>query len=107
MTEPESQLKQDLRAVRALFSGPDKWTQDALARDYNGRRCSEGSPDAVMWCLIGAAAHLINAPGRQDACISEIEKYQSTASIVMWQDSPLRTFGDVTQIIDNAIDGAL
>jgi hypothetical protein len=41
--------------IDTLLSTPDRWTQDAGARNAAGAVCDPLSPDAVCWCLIGAS----------------------------------------------------
>lgn len=52
-TERE-QLLADLHALDALFSGPERWTKYADARDDSGHTCEVFSDEAVRWCLLGA-----------------------------------------------------
>lgn len=41
--------------IDALLDSPERWTQDVGARNAAGEKCDPLSPDAVSWCLIGAA----------------------------------------------------
>lgn len=40
--------------IQELFSGPEKWTKGAYARNVNGDMLSSRDKGAVRWCLIGA-----------------------------------------------------
>jgi hypothetical protein len=105
MTQSESQLKQDLRAVRALFSGPEKWTQHEFARSARGAPicpCDEG---ACQWCLAGAFQTLDDAY-RINECRDVIWALLPDEALVCWNDDPARTFGDIVRLLDSAIEEA-
>lgn len=40
--------------AKAIISNPDKWTQGAFARNYDGEEVSPISSQAVCFCSIGA-----------------------------------------------------
>jgi hypothetical protein len=100
----ESQLKHDLRAVRALFSGPSKWTKNTYARDEWGGRSRVRDECSVSWCLTGAVVKVSDVPS---PCLYEIFRYipGRFASVASWQDRPERTFEDVLQLLDRVIEG--
>lgn len=98
----ESQLK-DLRAVRALFSGPDKWTKGAYARDSHGTTVDPQSKHAVQWCLSGALWKESSGFDAGTSCFFAIREYIGI-SIIIWNDAPERTFDDVTALLDKAIE---
>jgi hypothetical protein len=97
----ESQLKQDLRAVLALYSGPEKWTQGAYARDRNGNPKSPESEEAYSWCLSGAACRVSK---NWVDILSFLRSF--TCVIGEWNDAPERSFEDVTALLDKAIEVA-
>jgi hypothetical protein len=43
-----------LTAARELISAPERWTQEAFARDAGGNSCSEKLERAVCFCSWGA-----------------------------------------------------
>jgi hypothetical protein len=54
MTTYNEILRQILTDTRALIDTPEKWTQDAWARDKDGKRLEYSDPDAVCYCVFGA-----------------------------------------------------
>lgn len=48
-------VHETLKAMRELISDEKRWTQHFTARDDKGRKTASDSPEAVCWCLIGAA----------------------------------------------------
>lgn len=105
MTITESQLKQDLREARALFKGPKNWTRGALARDYYGAPLQPYNYRARQWCLAGA----LQKVGERDrilACYDVVYKVLPPLTISKWNDDPARTFADVTELLDRAIESA-
>jgi hypothetical protein len=106
MTKPEYHrnrgLRADLLAVRALLSGPEKWTKVASARNSLGATVTPDDEDAVCWCLNGA---IFKTARNYTLCHYEIRKYLP-GSIVNWNDAKARTFEDVTRLLDKAIAGA-
>ena len=49
-----SNLTTVLKATREKISTPDRWTQNAYARNAKGETEQPSSPGAVCWCLVGA-----------------------------------------------------
>lgn len=52
-----------MRAARARIDTPDKWCQDAAARDKNGRPTGSTFPDACQFCVEGAVRAALHARG--------------------------------------------
>jgi hypothetical protein len=108
----DSQLKQDLRAVRAFLSWPEKWTKEAFARDSSGELTCMMGRDATQWCLDGA----VNRVCRIRVCRSSFARattlrhalrhYVEGRGLTNWNDAPERTFEDVIALLDKAIEGA-
>lgn len=44
-----------LKAVKAKISTPETWTSGSMARNKHGDAIKPNSPDAVRWCVLGAA----------------------------------------------------
>jgi hypothetical protein len=53
------QLANDLRAVDALLSDENRWTQGELARNSDGSPTEPWKDDAVCWDIIGAVQHVV------------------------------------------------
>ena len=51
----DRQLAAGARLVADLFTEPAAWTQNAAARNQRGEACPPNHPEAVAWCLTGAA----------------------------------------------------
>jgi hypothetical protein len=101
----ESQLRQDLRAVRALFSGPERWTQNDFARAADGVPVHPLHEDACQWCLAGAFQTLRDNY-RITECRDVIWALLPNEALVSWNDDPARTFGDIIHLLDRAIEEA-
>lgn len=54
-------VKQILIEAKALIDTPEKWTQDAYARDVEGQVTTPSSIHAVCFCSTGAI-NKVNAP---------------------------------------------
>ena len=50
----EQKPSQMLRKAWALIDAPEKWTQSAFARDYNGTQVTILNEDATCFCSLGA-----------------------------------------------------
>jgi hypothetical protein len=55
--------KQVLIDARAHISTPDRWTQEAYARDAQGNHTRPRDPKACCWCMLGAVAYVSNDVG--------------------------------------------
>lgn len=44
--------------TQKLLNDPVRWSQNALANDKDGKKCSPFSPEAVSWCIMGAIQYL-------------------------------------------------
>jgi hypothetical protein len=98
----ESQLKQDLRAVRAFYGGPEKWTQGAYALNAEGHSVSAKSKDACRWCLSGA----ISSASYNIWETARFLHFFIGWGLIDWNDAPERTFEDVIALLDKAIEAA-
>lgn len=116
----DNQLLTDLRALRALFCSPDKWTQGTFTRDAAGRdlfvRNFTGTP--ASFCIIGGINHVLDpaaapfashATHRANAVLDALEATLDVGAqsdhhdIIDWNDDPHRTFDDVADLLDLAI----
>jgi hypothetical protein len=82
----------DLRAVDALLNDESKWSQNHFAMDKNSNPCDPLSPDATMWCLLGAIKKVTNT----DDPILADEFRNTIASLFPEQDTDLAVFNDNT-----------
>jgi hypothetical protein len=98
----ESQLKQDLRAMLALYSEPENWTQGTYARDHQGNPKSPESEEACSWCLSGAGYCVPGDPWPRIAFLRSL----IGGPLTNWNDAPERTFEDVIALLDKAIEAA-
>lgn len=55
--------KQVLIDARAHIAEPDRWTQEAYARDHQGHNVRPRDPEARCWCMLGAIAYCSNVHG--------------------------------------------
>jgi hypothetical protein len=118
-----NELRADLRAVLALLDSPEKWTKGEMARDSSGHRCFANRPNAACWSLPGAIMavtedremkimnYIFVEQFRQrnlDVLI-ELRKYipqiPKRQNIYSWHEAPERTFEDIRDILNKALDG--
>jgi hypothetical protein len=115
-----TQLQSDLRAVIALLDTPEKWTKGEFAKDVNGHVCPTRSKNAVRFCLTGACIAVTCANSRYKRLsenlrckrlLREINKYLPKPMpepyiIGTWNDAPERTFEDIHNLLNKALDGS-
>ena len=102
-------IKQRLSAARALIDQPEKWTQGAFQRNARGLAV-EPRCGAVAYCAYGAIretcaesqqfeimSRLVNCINRHGGCCYELAP---------WNDAPERTYAEVMQAFDRAIEDA-
>jgi len=73
-------VKDVLVAARELIAVPERWTQNALARDAGGRMRSAESRGAVSWCAYGALIR--QAGGPTTATVAAADKLSVAASAI-------------------------
>ena len=86
--------------IRELLSGPEKWTQKALARGASGELEDLYSQSAVQWCLMGAMARCY--PGSADEIRKKVRVRlfgRQYGLISRWNDAPGRTFEEVRALV--------
>lgn len=84
---------QTLEEAWALIQQPGKWTQNAIARDANGRTVGSTNPDAVCFCSLGA----INKTGyhlEQFYGLEEATRWLRTASDKLYGNSNVAEVND-------------
>jgi hypothetical protein len=90
MTEPIF----DGRITKFLDS-PNKWTQEAYARDANGKECDECDPKAVCFCAAGLLEKFYSNDAEFLAAQERFAEVIGERIIAPWNDAPGRTFEDV------------
>jgi hypothetical protein len=79
----DTQLKEDFLAYRAIFSGPERWTQKTRCRDRHGNPVGPRAENAFSFCLIGAintnisyaTSDLLSSLSRELKINSLLDKY--------------------------------
>jgi hypothetical protein len=94
--------------VKDLLRDEQRWTQGALARDYCGRECMPGSPDAEAWCLVGAIFRVYHEGSEINEAIDAVTRLivgyriDGIDEVEEWNDDPGRTFAEVKAVIEKA-----
>lgn len=88
--------------IRELLSDEGKWTKGAYARNANGEDCYASSPDAVCWCLDGAAMKCYTTLEYNNICgiLNRATKQRFHCGYISWQDAPERTFAEVKALVE-------
>lgn len=106
-SEP-TQLERDLeRLDNEVFSGPERWTQGAWARDENGWSIAPTVPNARCFCLGGGIAVISPyfTPRRRamaQALMNCVPGRARSALVPSYNDNPGRTFADIKELIASA-----
>lgn len=97
--------------VSELLADESKWTQNASARDAEGRLCHVDSPKACRWCLWGALCYCYDRDFESfdrycndlNGMISD-ERYPESGFVTFsdWNDVPERTFAEVKALVEKA-----
>jgi hypothetical protein len=87
--------------VKELLSGPEKWTKGAFKRDEDGKPCSHTGKPPVSYCLIAAVeeCYYEEEPEYSDV-IGRIAAAIGRWDIEEWNDSPVRRFEDVKELVE-------
>lgn len=101
---------QEFKTVRELLSDPKRWTQNAFAKNSEGRSLGRffAEEEACSWCLVGAVKHVY--PTYEWG-----EIYERLAKILgkqaftlrsyvlgVWNDDPARTHQEVLDLVTEA-----
>lgn len=101
-----------LKRVRKRLSDPRRWIKGPIAVAGNGRDVHARHPGARRWCLLGALWAEPDTPTTlvfyaRDAIKSAINDAPGSGwngtTIGSWNDSTLRTHGDVLAALGKAI----
>ena len=95
-----------LRRMRGLVARPGGWTQGANARNDRGEMVNYRNPQAVCWCLSGAAAAVSVDEGHTG--LGTLIEIRTTlgpcGSVWIWNDTAERTQAEVVAAIDATIE---
>lgn len=84
--------------ISELLDSPEKWTQQACARDANDFSVSEWDTLAVSWCLVGAA-HRCYGDNDADWILLRLRQVIN-GSPVLFNDS--HTYAEVMDVVRKA-----
>ena len=86
-----------LKDARELIGDPARWTQDAYARNVDGKTTDPLNPDAVCWCAVGS---IIKFTGSR---LTEfvLSKYANGMSLISFNDN--HTHAEVLSVFDRSI----
>ncbi len=85
--------------VQELLDKPEKWTQNAYARDEIRRSVHYEDPFAVCFCLIGAVRKCYPIILEREAIEAEIDSELKCWGF-NWNDAPERTFEDIKNLVE-------
>lgn len=95
-----------------LFTGPEKWTKGASARDAKGGRLvGVDHPRAASWCLVGgglrcylneAAAGRTLLYNKLSAAARELYPILASDGLVSFNDHPGTTFEHIRAVVEKA-----
>jgi hypothetical protein len=95
-----------LRALRSLYSGPERWTRGTMARDETGKDVRIFSEEARSYCLAGGCIKVGANEGIDLEILkrvgAEAEEAKGVVGPMYWNDK-VATFEDVMEAIDKAI----
>jgi len=89
-----------LEGMRQRLATDATWTQGALARRSTGAQCDPRAPEAVSWCILGAAMACAATLAEADAALETL----FIVNAADWNDRPSRCHRDVLHAIDSGID---
>lgn len=90
-------------ALRGIFTGPEKWTTGAFARNKNGISCDPVYEDAQCFCLMGAAVRISYYNEIHSSIVSSAFNRalpNAYYNIAQFNDSVHTTFKDIQALID-------
>lgn len=83
--------------ISDILTDESKWTKKTFARNNSGHRVKATDPNAVRFCLFGAAdrASQIDPANNQIHLLSMAEAELGGKSISEFNDDPKTTFADI------------
>ena len=91
-----------LRAARALIEQPERWTQNAYARDDSRQPCSPTDLIATCWCATGAISRVSRWSITNENKAWDTLNFITGVSVARFNDS--RTHAEVLAAFDRAIE---
>lgn len=91
-----------LLAIRELLAVPERWTKEVGARDATGKHVNSTSPEAVCWCLVGAAVHFEIPTYPIERALGEAGGF-GRSQITEFNDDEATTHPDILALLDRAI----
>lgn len=98
-----------------LFTGPEKWTKEAAARDARGSDATfSDAPGAVCWCLMGGVTKCYPTitPQERNRVSDKIRNAalllypvlmeRCNLSLVSFNDHPSTTFEHIRAVVEKA-----
>lgn len=92
--------------IKELLVTEDKWAKVGFAYDKEGKMVSSTAPEAVKWCLLGAATICYGDDHQHfEEVVRLIVEYVEGQSVRYvnvggWNDTPERTFADVRKLVE-------
>jgi hypothetical protein len=95
--------RQTLKAARQLITDPAKWTQNAFARDKNGKMISPTNNGAVCFCALGAIRFVTKEPKITvaDIFLNAVSNSKNGEDLDTFNDT--HTHAEVLALFDAAI----
>ncbi len=84
--------------IKELLNSSDKWIQKDYARNAQDKPVSFFDESACKFCLVGAMYHCYGLNSR--SIIDRIDSYLGGVSIPEWNDSRVRKFEDVQELVN-------
>lgn len=88
--------------MHELLADPSSWTKHNFAKDAEGRCVPSLSPDAVCWCLMGAAYRCYSDYDSGD-CSRTLDVLHKLASVVgsitQYNDAPHRQHSEIIDLL--------
>ncbi len=89
------------KALLSLFKSKKSWIQGGYAKDEKGRTLWGDDPEAVCWCLAGAArAVCLEKDGMSPTQRAAIALgFPGSVEMIAWNDTDGRTFKEVRDLL--------
>ena len=94
-----------LKAARAKLA--QGWTQEMLARDWQGAEVPSHSDEALCWCMVGAIHAVTQSEEERNAALLQLElslgQGELCECVTEFNDDDGTTIEDVLALCDRAI----
>jgi hypothetical protein len=89
-----------LEPVRRILSSPEKWTKGCSAYDSDGYPVLPTEPEAVRWCLLGAAQKAYCRDLVTGVVVkNELRRRSPGWFVSFYNDDPTTTFEDIQRLL--------